>query len=79
MTEQIAPQQIDLRGIYRPPGTEGFNVERPEDLVRFGIRVPEHAILATPTWGEEALEDYRRAIETVESNVIFDFEKAIEG
>lgn len=61
MNETQRPR-IDLRGVYRPQGRE-FHVAAPEDLVANGIRVPEHAVAATPTWGEEGLARYRRAVQ----------------
>ncbi|KKP80597.1 MAG: hypothetical protein UR81_C0022G0004 [Candidatus Levybacteria bacterium GW2011_GWB1_35_5] len=61
MNETQRPN-IDLRGIYRPQGRE-FHVVVPEDLIANGIRVPEHAVAATPTWGRRGLRRYRRAIQ----------------
>lgn len=56
---------IDLRGWYRPQGKRLF-VEHPEDIVRHGLRVPEHAVAATPGWGEIGLQRYRDAITVFE-------------
>ena len=74
--EQTSDSPIDLRGVYRPEGKREFFVENPEDLVINGIRIPEHAVLATPTWGENGLRRYRRALEA--SETMFDFSKTIE-
>lgn len=68
---------IDLRGIYRQPGKPELDAREPEDLVTYGIRVPEHAIIATPTWGEQGLERYRQAV-AVSENVVFDLSRQIE-
>ncbi|MBI2025860.1 MAG: hypothetical protein HYT06_00595 [Candidatus Levybacteria bacterium] len=60
MNEGIRPR-IDLRGEYRPQGQNRFHVVVPEDLIANGIRVSEHAVAATPGWGEEGLRRYRQA------------------
>lgn len=59
---------IDLRGVYRPQGRE-FHVTVPEDLIAHGIRVPEHAVAATPGWGEDGLERYRAAVFAAETQL----------
>ncbi len=62
---EIQRPGIDLRGVYRPQGRE-FHVVVPEDLIAHGIRVPEHAVAATPTWGEEGLARYKQAVQAAE-------------
>lgn len=54
---------IDLRGLYRPNGVRIY-VAVPEDLATHKLRVSEAAIAATPTWGTEGVDRYRRAIQT---------------
>ncbi len=76
--EATTQTQIDLRGPYRQPGRPVLDARRPSDLVAYGIRVPEHAIVATPTWGEEGLAEYKQAIEASET-VVFDLSLRVEG
>ena len=68
----------DLRGVWHKPGQEQITIEKPEDLVEYGIRVSEHAVLATPTWGQEELVRYQRAVRETET-VLFDLSNQIEG